>query len=258
LYDNEPLLLAMARINPHAFTMVAIEHGKALTTLIEKSNNMKFLKKLIMLTTSNEKDRALSPALCAAIIFEKEEIVEFCLEQNIGFEEQLIEAEGKTALHLCFSQETPQEIRNMLLANQDLQSLQICDLDQITPFMHALPDFPLEEIRHLCNDADAHANGKSTLLFAAKNRDPYAAVEFLLKRGADMHLQEDESQCGWTAFHAFCLFNSEIVKLMIKHKAKVNIRDDAGVTPLIGCCRLAEDEIVDDICQVLIKYGFQH
>ena len=72
----------------------------------------------------------------------------------------------------------------------------------------------------------------TTLLMYGITRDIYKSVEFLLKNGANVNIQDND---GWTALHfaATALNNSEIyTKLLLDHNADVSLRDSYGNTAL--------------------------
>lgn len=95
-----------------------------------------------------------------------------------------------------------------------------------------------------------------TLLMLACQYQRINAVKKLLAKGAFVDLVDDE---GYNALmyaiksHTSSLGNMEIVSLLLKHKAEVNVTAKDGSTPFILACNCEDDSIANE----LLKYPVQ-
>lgn len=96
-------------------------------------------------------------------------------------------------------------------------------------------------------------NGK-TLLYVACELENYAAVKYLIEKGSDVNTT-CSSHKSRTPLLSLCYEKEpslEIVKLLVKNGARVNVKDEDGVFPLVAACSENEN---DSVIRFLINNG---
>jgi hypothetical protein len=96
-------------------------------------------------------------------------------------------------------------------------------------------------------------NGK-TLLYVACELENYAAVKYLIEKGSDVNTT-CSSHKSRTPLLSLCYEKEpslEIVKLLVKNGARINVKDEDGVFPLVAACSENEN---DSVIRFLINNG---
>ena len=109
---------------------------------------------------------------------------------------------------------------------------------------HLLYRSPTTEELSLCNEADNRGatDGGQTPLYLACLEGHTDSVRLLLSHRADVNIQSTRED---TALHVACYKgHTDIVRALLSHNAAVNMKDAAGHTPLYVACETGHTETV--------------
>jgi uncharacterized protein len=109
----------------------------------------------------------------------------------------------------------------------------------------------IKEIESGTNINTCDEDGRSLLINAILKKK-MEIVKYLIKKGIDINLQDDNM--GYTALHVACTENNfEAVQILLENKAKIDIKDNHGNTPLFRAtfASIGNGEII----KLLLKNG---
>ena len=99
----------------------------------------------------------------------------------------------------------------------------------------------------LSNKADKdviNRYGMSPLMLAVRHQHPRVVLQ-LLSHGANVHLT---NSIGQTAIHYVCCTGCETsLNYLLQKKAKINVQDNEGVTPLTMACKMGQPKILKQL-----------
>jgi ankyrin repeat protein len=146
------------------------------------------------------------------------------------------DARGTTPLHYAAAYGSSEAVRLLLAAGADPNARNAFDA---TPLMWAATDF--DKVRQLAaKGADVNARsrmGRTAVWLAAANDGSSAIVRFLLDRGAKL---DDSEILAATAAN-----DSATIRLLLDRGASVNVKDPAGMTPLMNAAANGNARIVE-------------
>jgi tetratricopeptide (TPR) repeat protein/ankyrin repeat protein len=153
---------------------------------------------------------------------------------------------------------TPEEVQEAIKNGSNIN----CQDDELgwTPLMSGMLNESVQEIATLLVAAGANVNmtswsGINALMLAAESSES-SLVKYLLDNGAIEHINDTESEYGYTPLIWAAKNNDtnggEVIQVLIDHGADVNIKDKNGFTAILYAAMLNRNE---DVIRTLIQNG---
>lgn len=239
---DEALALLEAGADPRALPEAGARDQRTLPVLATLLSDLRLLRALIGAGIElNPPHAALAPLLAATrdSWHGRPEAVMTLLAN--GADPRLADSEGRTALHGAALSVDPAVAALLLDAGAPVDAI---DRDGWSPLGVAcvngnwrLARFLLEHGARCEPEA-----GQPVLLAAAGGEDDAAGVRLLLKHKARV---DARGRLNRSALHAACLAgNAEIVQVLLEAGADVNARDEQGVTPLLEAARAGSGAVL--------------
>ena len=153
---------------------------------------------------------------------------------------------------------TPEEVKEAIKNGSDIN----CQDEELgwTPLMSGMLNESAQEIATLLVEAGANVNvtswsGINALMLAAESSES-SLVKYLLDNGAIEHINDTESEYGFTPLIWAAKNNDTnggvVIQVLIDHGADVNLKDKNGFTAILYAAMLNRNE---DVIRTLIQNG---